>query len=104
MSLTHVRRPRHSLLAIALAACFLVAGGVLAGLAAEHGVHHAHHNAATHSTAFCAWMCAAGQVLQGFDLAWYGPSLTLLIVEPWAPSTTDALFPHAPRSRAPPSS
>jgi hypothetical protein len=27
-----------------------------------HAAHHAHHKAATHSTALCTWMCAAGQV------------------------------------------
>ena len=26
-----------------------------------HAAHHAHHKAATHSTALCTWMCAAGQ-------------------------------------------
>ena len=75
----------------------------LAGLAAEHGVHHGHHNAATHSTAVCAWMCAAGQVLQGFDFGLYGPSLTLFLDEPSIPSTPDSHFAQTSRSRAPPS-
>lgn len=26
-----------------------------------HAAHHAHHKSATHSTALCTWMCAAGQ-------------------------------------------
>ena len=99
-----MKRLGHPALAILVAVCFLVAGGVLAGLAVEHEVHHAHHNGATHSTAVCAWMCAAGQVLQGYDVGPYGPSLTLFVVDPWSPSTTDALFVRASRSRAPPSS
>lgn len=98
-----MKRLGHPVLAVLLAACFLLAGGMLAGLAVEHQVHHAHHNGATHSTAVCAWMCAAGQVLQGFDVGLYGPSLTLFAVEPWTSSTTDAAFVRASRSRAPPS-
>jgi hypothetical protein len=27
----------------------------------EHAGHHAHHQAATHGTVLCSWMCAAGQ-------------------------------------------
>ncbi len=98
-----MRRLGHPILAIILAASFLLGGAVLAGLAAEHGVHHGHHNAATHSTVACAWMCAAGQVLSGFDFGLYGPSLTLLLVEPTIPAAPDLLFARPPHSRAPPS-
>ena len=98
-----MRRLGHPILAILLAASFLLGGAVLAGLAAEHGIHHTHHNAATHSNTACAWMCAAGQVLQGFEFGLYGPPLTLFLVEPAIPSTPDSLFAQAPRSRAPPS-
>jgi hypothetical protein len=31
--------------------------------AAEHAGHHAQHQAATHGTLLCSWMCAAGTVL-----------------------------------------
>jgi hypothetical protein len=30
----------------------------------EHAGHHAHHQAATHGTVLCSWMCAAGVVLE----------------------------------------
>jgi hypothetical protein len=31
--------------------------------------HAAHHTAGLHSTGVCAWMCAAGQVLEEFQVA-----------------------------------
>jgi hypothetical protein len=30
-----------------------------------HAADHHHHHAATHSTALCSWMCAAGYGLEG---------------------------------------
>jgi hypothetical protein len=45
---------------------------LLSGLAypqlTEHAGKHAHHNASTHSTALCSWMCAAGEMLAGVQL------------------------------------
>ena len=31
-----------------------------------HTEHHAGHQAATHSTGICAWMCAAGDGIESF--------------------------------------
>jgi len=56
-------RNRHALIAFGLAVCLLVVTGSASAQAVPHAAHHAHHKAATHGTAFCAWMCAAGQVL-----------------------------------------
>ena len=50
-------------LAIALVACLLLIGGLAQVQAAEHAGHHAQHQAATHGTLLCSWMCAAGTVL-----------------------------------------
>ena len=48
---------------IALVLCFLAVGGLAQAQAAEHAGHHAQHQAATHGTLLCSWMCAAGTVL-----------------------------------------
>lgn len=49
------------LVAIGLVACLLILNGVMYPQTVAHAEHHAHHKAATHSTALCTWMCAAGQ-------------------------------------------
>lgn len=52
-----------------LALLVLISALSLNGLAyaqtVEHEWHHAHHQAATHSSVLCSWMCAAGQMLDG---------------------------------------
>ena len=48
---------------ILLVLCVLSVGGLAQAQAVEHAGHHAHHQAATHGTVLCSWMCAAGTVL-----------------------------------------
>jgi len=58
----------HSLrrsVAVGLAVCLLLLSGLVYPQTVAHAAHHAHHKAATHATALCSWMCAAGQVLEG---------------------------------------
>ncbi len=50
-------------LSIALVLCILAVGGLAQAQAAEHAGHHSQHQAATHGTLLCSWMCAAGTVL-----------------------------------------
>jgi len=50
-------------LAVLLVLCMLVVGGLAQAQSVEHAGHHAHHQAATHGTVLCTWMCAAGVVL-----------------------------------------
>lgn len=49
------------LIAVGLAVCLLVLSGLMYPQTVAHAAHHAHHKTATHSTALCTWMCAAGQ-------------------------------------------
>jgi hypothetical protein len=48
---------------IILVLCVLSVGGLAQAQMVEHAGHHAHHQAATHGTVLCSWMCAAGTVL-----------------------------------------
>ena len=48
---------------ISLVFCILAVGGLAQAQAAEHAGHHAQHQAATHGTLLCSWMCAAGTVV-----------------------------------------
>ncbi len=50
-------------LSITLVLCVLAVGGLAQAQSAEHAGHHAQHQAATHGTLLCSWMCAAGTVL-----------------------------------------
>jgi hypothetical protein len=50
-------------LAILLVLCVLSVGGLAQAQSVEHAGHHAQHQAATHGTLLCSWMCAAGTVL-----------------------------------------
>ena len=48
---------------ILLVLCVISVGGLAQAQMVEHAGHHAHHQAATHGTVLCSWMCAAGTVL-----------------------------------------
>ena len=48
---------------ILLVLCLLSVGGLAQAQSVEHAGHHAQHQAATHGTVLCSWMCAAGVVL-----------------------------------------
>ena len=48
---------------ILLVLSVLSVGGLAQAQSVEHAGHHAHHQAATHGTVLCSWMCAAGTVL-----------------------------------------
>jgi len=50
-------------LSILLVLCVLSVGGLAQAQSVEHAGHHAQHQAATHGTLLCSWLCAAGTVL-----------------------------------------
>lgn len=54
--------------AVGLVVSLLLLTGAVYAQTVEHAVHHAHHQAATHATILCSWMCAAGQVLEGVEI------------------------------------
>ena len=97
-----MKRSHYPFFALSLAACFLFVSVVLSGQAASHSLHHAAHKAATHSSALCSWLCAAGQVLQAYEFEVSGPFFSLDLVVPVDPTTTDKPLVFSPFSRAPP--
>lgn len=44
----------------ALLLCIVLVNGSMAAPSVGHAEHHAHHQATTHSSGMCAWLCAAG--------------------------------------------
>lgn len=56
-----MNHPACKLISIVLILCVLSVGGLAQAQSVEHAGHHAHHQAATHGTVLCSWMCAVGQ-------------------------------------------
>ena len=44
----------------ALLCCLVLVNGFMAAPSVGHAEHHADHQAGTHSTGLCAWLCAGG--------------------------------------------
>ncbi|TKB63932.1 MAG: hypothetical protein E8D48_03180 [Nitrospira sp.] len=44
----------------ALLLCLVLVNGAMVAPSVSHAEHHADHQAGTHSTGFCAWLCAGG--------------------------------------------
>lgn len=53
--------------AIGLVVGLLFLSGLAYPKVVAHDLQHAHHQASTHSTILCFWMCAAGQALDGIQ-------------------------------------
>ncbi|MDR4470155.1 MAG: hypothetical protein MRJ68_17960 [Nitrospira sp.] len=51
---------KRSALIWALLLCIVLMNGAMAMPSVSHAAHHADHQAGTHSTGFCAWLCAGG--------------------------------------------
>ena len=49
------------LVAVVLTVVLLWVGAAVSVQAFNHVTHHAQHQSATHATALCSWLCAAGQ-------------------------------------------
>jgi hypothetical protein len=60
-----VIRFNRQILVLPLVACLLLVPALASPATVVHEGQHAHHKAATHSSALCSWLCGVGQ---GFDL------------------------------------
>jgi hypothetical protein len=88
---------------ILLVLCVLSVGGLAQAQSVEHAGHHAHHQAATHGTVLCSWMCAAGTVLDTAVVTFQAElSPIALITLPYFAQPSIELCQTSP-SRAPPS-
>jgi hypothetical protein len=61
-----VIRLNRQILVLPLVACLLLVPALASPAMVTHETQHAHHKAATHSSALCSWFCGVGQ---GFHLA-----------------------------------
>lgn len=46
--------------------CLVLVNGFMAAPSVGHAEHHGDHQAGTHSTGICAWLCAAGDGIEPF--------------------------------------
>jgi hypothetical protein len=88
---------------ILLVLCVLSVGGLAQAQSVEHAGHHAHHNAATHGTVLCSWMCAAGVVLDTAVVTFQAELSPIALITP--PNSTQPSIEarQTSPSRAPPS-
>lgn len=61
-----------------LLVCLVLVNGAMAAPSVGHAEHHGDHQAGTHSTGICAWLCAAGQDVESTSVSLKS---TLLLVE-----------------------
>ena len=94
--------PGDRLLALSLALCLLVLSGLVFPQTVRHAGHHAHHQAATHASALCTWMCAAGQGLESVALLVNESVSPVTTLDVAATGTIDGVVPPPSQSRGPP--
>mgnify|MGYP003575754437 CR=1 FL=1 len=90
-------------LSIVVVLCVLSVGGLAQAQSVEHAGHHAHHQAATHGTVLCSWMCTAGTVLDSAVVSFQveRSSIALLTLPQMAQPSIELC--QTSSSRAPPS-
>jgi hypothetical protein len=88
---------------ILLVLCILSVGGLAQAQAVEHAGHHAHHQAATHGTVLCSWMCAAGAVLDTAVVTFQAELSPIALVTFPNPAQPSIELCRTSSSRAPPS-
>lgn len=52
-----------------LLVCLVLVNGAMAAPSVGHAQHHADHQAGTHSSGICAWLCAAGQDVESTSVS-----------------------------------
>ncbi len=97
-------RLNRQILILPLVACLLLVPALGSSATVAHEGQHAHHTAATHSSALCSWLCGVGQ---GFDLtdAIFVPTIAFLTtIDIESAYQADLAVPVFSLSRGPPPS
>ncbi len=68
---------RRTALVWSILLCIVLVNGLMAAPSVGHAEHHANHQAGTHSTGICAWLCAAGDGIESFTVP-FASSLQLV--------------------------
>ncbi len=100
-------RMNHTVLkciSVLLVCCVLSVGGLAQAQSVEHAGHHAHHQAATHGTVLCSWMCAAGTIFDSAEVPFRAELSLIALHTPLNVAQLDRELCLPSSSRAPPSS
>jgi hypothetical protein len=89
--------------AVAGLALWLVAlSGIVYPQLTAHMGQHEHHNAATHATALCSWLCIAADAVEGTSVSFAPVEQVVLLEQKSFKSQISAPLTVQPPSRAPP--
>lgn len=92
-----------SIVAVLLILCIMGISGIAPAQSVLHeSHHHTHHQAATHGSAFCSWMCAAGQAGEAATVLVPLDMVPLEIVELFSDNRVQRSVPSAFVTRGPP--
>ncbi len=84
-------------------ALWLVAlSGIVYPQLTAHMGQHEHHNAATHATALCSWLCIAADAVEGASIHLTPVEQVALLEQESIGSQISAILSIQPPSRAPP--
>ena len=84
-------------------ALWLVAlSGIVYPQLTAHMGQHEHHNAATHATVLCSWLCIAADAVEGTSVHFAPIEQVALVVQDLLKSQISAPLTVQPPSRAPP--
>jgi hypothetical protein len=84
-------------------ALWLVAiSGIVYPQLTAHMGQHEHHNAATHATALCSWLCIAADAVEGTSVHFAPVEQVALIEQEFFAPQISAVLSVQPPSRAPP--
>lgn len=84
-------------------ALWLVAlSGIVYPQLTAHIGQHEHHNAATHATALCSWLCIAADAVEGTSVHFAPVEQVALLEQAFLTSQISAPLTVQPPSRAPP--
>jgi hypothetical protein len=84
-------------------ALWLVAlSGIVYPQLTAHMGQHEHHNAATHATALCSWLCIAADAVEGTSVDFAPVEQVALVEQESFKSRISAHLTVQPPSRAPP--
>jgi len=95
-------REKLKAIAVGLIACLLLLSGSFFYQVPSHLVHHAHHNAATHGSVLCSWMCTTAELLDTVDVSFEIHFLPVQTAEFFIAVSPPLIPPSRPLSRAPP--
>jgi len=89
--------------AVGCFALWLVAlSGIVYPQLTAHMGQHDHHNAATHATALCSWLCIAADAVEGTSVPLVPVEQVALIEQEFFDPQIPAVLGVQPPSRAPP--